>query len=395
MTETSTGLLISCDLFGVVKKVYQNNLGYNFNAAEGKIFTEFFEQEFKKKALDFIVKIKKNSISFHHELILKANRDVPIYFSGAIIENNIIILGSVTRIDLFRFLIEIMSINNELINTIRDNEKIKKISQKPTTIINTLYFNEMSRLNNELIDMQRELQKKNNELAQLNSLKNQFLGMAAHDLRNPLGYIIKFSEFLEDEKSNLSPEQIDFIEQIKFSSTYMLNLVTDLLDVSVIETGELNLRLETLDFVFLINNYLSHNKILAEKKYIKMYFNTSIHSLKLKLDRMKIEQVIDNLITNAIKYSYPYSEIEIGLILEREFITFFVKDQGQGILEDELNLLFKPFKKTSSKTTAGEKSTGLGLYIVKRIVEAHNGKIWVTSEYKNGSTFYFSLPINV
>jgi signal transduction histidine kinase len=111
------------------------------------------------------------------------------------------------------------------------------------------------------------------------------------------------------------------------------------------------------------------------------------------LDRNKIEQVLNNLISNAIKYSYPNTTIRIEVLRQGDFVVTKVIDQGQGIPADELPHVFKPFQKASTKPTAGEKSTGLGLAIVKKIIEGHQGEIGVESEVGKGSTFFFRLPL--
>ncbi len=108
-------------------------------------------------------------------------------------------------------------------------------------------------------------------------------------------------------------------------------------------------------------------------------------------DKIKIEQVFTNLISNGIKFSNPNTVILVSITETENSVVVKVKDQGQGIKENELNLLFKPFQKTSSKSTAGEPSTGLGLFIVKRIIEAGKGKIWVESEVNKGTTFFVEL----
>jgi signal transduction histidine kinase len=110
-------------------------------------------------------------------------------------------------------------------------------------------------------------------------------------------------------------------------------------------------------------------------------------------DQNKIEQVLNNLISNAIKYSHPHTTITIEVLKEKAFVVTNVIDQGQGIPQDELPHVFKAFQKTSTKPTAGEKSTGLGLAIVKKIVEGHQGEIGVESEVGKGSTFFFKLPL--
>lgn len=244
----------------------------------------------------------------------------------------------------------------------------------------------------QLFRQQQELEQKNKELAQLNEQKNYFLGMAAHDLRNPLGNIQTFSDFILNESgSSMSEQHLEFLKIIRNSSTFMLNMVNSLLDVSVIESGNLDLHLETTNMVELIKNNINLNKNLSEKKNITLLFNSTIENIEVSIDKTQIEQVLNNLITNAIKFSNSGTVVEINLERNEKEVTLSVKDHGQGIPKAEVEKLFNPFQKTSVKSTAGEKSTGLGLAIVKKIVEAHHGKIWVESEVGQGTTFRFSL----
>lgn len=217
--------------------------------------------------------------------------------------------------------------------------------------------------------------------------------MAVHDLRNPLSYIISYCDFIADGKETLSEEQVEFNSKIKSLSGFMLTLVTELLDVAAIEKGEINLLLETIDIVLLTKEIIQLIRIVADKKEIKIRFTSMVQTLPLLIDKGKIEQVITNLLSNAIKYSHPQTEITVTLSKENSTMIISVKDQGQGIEANELSLLFKPFQKTSTRPTSGEKSTGLGLFIVRKIVEAHGGKIWVESDYGKGSAFSFALPI--
>lgn len=393
MTYTSEGLLIVCDLEGRIKTVYYNKLNTDLENVEGKLFVDLFSRESIGKVLGFFVEIKKSSASFGWELMLKAEySSEPFYFGGALIDDGVTIFGSKTKVDFANFLSGMTQLNNEQINKIRVLEKERSGSG---TNISSYFFDELSRLNNELVGMQRELTIKNMELTELNNLKNQFLGMAAHDLRNPLGYIMNYSEFIEEEKGNLSQEQVEFVGQIKSLSSFMLNLVTDLLDVTAIEAGKIDLKYEHVDLVELIDHNIQLNQFLAHKKEITITFEKKVRSLFLLIDRGKMEQVITNLISNAVKYSSSKTKINVEVVQDLADIIISVKDQGQGIEKNELDLLFKPFQKVSSKSTAGEKSTGLGLFIVKRIVEAHRGKIWVESEFGKGSKFSVSLPIEI
>ncbi len=394
MLSTGEGILLFCSNDGRISKIHYNKISPAIDGIEGKLLAEIFIGSVVGKVLDFITDIKKNSASFGWEFHLKPelSKD-PIYLSGAILQDGIGIFGSKAEIDFTKFLTGMMYINNDQTNKIRllEKEKSKEISD--SNDIKDHYFNELSRLNNELVGMQRELTKKNMELAELNKLKNKFLGMAAHDLRNPLGHIINFSEFIAEEKNRLSSDQIDFVDQIKSLSWFMLNMVTELLDVSAIESGEININFKKTDIVQLIEKVLKLNKTLADRKEINLNFNSTESSIIVTLDKGKIEQVFTNLLTNAIKYSFNNTEIVVDIKREDTVITISVKDEGQGIAEDELAILFKPFQTTSTRSTDGEKSTGLGLFIVKKIIEAHNGKIRAESELGKGSTFYVILPI--
>jgi signal transduction histidine kinase len=394
MSYTNDGILLKCGTDGIITNILFNTIFYDTEKVKGKLLIDLFDKHFVGKALDFLVEIRKSTATFGWELQLKSEySEKPLFFGGALIENDITIFGSHSKVDFTKFFNEMMLINNEQVNRIRALEKAQHQNQNEPNNSASYFLDELSRLNNELVDTQRELTKKNIELEELNKLKNKFLGMAAHDLRNPLGHIIHYSEFLEEEKSSFNEEQIEFLTEIKASSWFMLNLITELLDISAIESGKVNLKYESVDLVALINRTIHLNRSIADKKEIKLHLKSNKESIELALDRGKIEQVITNLITNAIKYSYCGSEVfvEINLSANGETVTS-VKDNGQGIPEKELNLLFKPFQKTSIRSTNGEKSTGLGLFIVKRIVEAHNGKIWVESLFGKGSTFYFSLP---
>lgn len=236
-----------------------------------------------------------------------------------------------------------------------------------------------------------EIKKKNSELNALNEQKNQFLGMAAHDLRNPLGVIIGYSGMLKSKLQGSIDEKSDkMLDKISHSSTFMLRLINDLLDVSVIESGKVTLHLAHVNLVDLIHDNITLLNNLAEKKQIKLVFVNKISSAKLYCDANKISQVLTNLVSNAIKFSNPGGEVQIGVEITENEVTISVKDSGMGISPEAQKTLFQPFTK-GKEGTAGEKSTGLGLAIVHKIVTEHHGKIWVESEMGKGATFFVSL----
>lgn len=253
----------------------------------------------------------------------------------------------------------------------------------------------MMNLNNEFSNLNRELHKKNAELVKLNDLKNQFLGMAAHDLRNPIGAIQNLSEFLLEEAGGaLSREHLQFVNVIHSSSKFMLSLLDQLLDIARIEAGKLELNKKSTDLITLLKSCVDLNKIIADKKKIKIRLHHYEAIPLVEVDSMKIEQVMNNLLSNAVKFSESGTVVDVSVFQSNEHVTVSVKDQGPGIPEKDLDKLFKPFSKTSVRLPSGEKSTGLGLAIVQKIIMGHLGKIWVESKEGEGSTFYFSLPVS-
>ncbi len=251
---------------------------------------------------------------------------------------------------------------------------------------------ELKESNKKLLAMHAVISLKNSELVKLNQDKNKFLSIASHDLRNPIGNINSASNLLIEELSEkLNEEDTDLLKTIRNSSEYMLSLLNDLLDIAVIETGQFNLNLEKQNLVELVSEVIKSNKLHASNKQIKLLFTTDLENAIVNIDKLKIEQVLSNLISNALKFSYPDTSVQINLVKKDSEIEISVKDEGQGIPAFDLENLFTPFAKISVKGTAGERNTGLGLSIAKNIIEKHQGRIWVESEVGKGSTFFFTL----
>jgi len=247
--------------------------------------------------------------------------------------------------------------------------------------------------NTQLNNLARELSKKNVELAKANNLKNQLMGIAAHDLRNPIGVINSYTEFLlMDEKIHGDSELKKIIDTIRRMSDYSLMLVRDYLDYSKIEEGQINLELKNIDIIKLLKKQVSISRILSSNKDITIKTNFSCDSFFFKADKLKFSQVIDNLITNAIKFSHKGEKIILSAEkINEDVLEIRVKDFGVGIPENKLSTIFDPFTKNSTKGTSGERGTGLGLTIAKQIVQAHNGKIKVESKSGKGSVFIITL----
>lgn len=232
------------------------------------------------------------------------------------------------------------------------------------------------------------------QLSKANTAKNKLLGMAAHDLRNPLSSIRGLAEFLvEGAVGPLSAEQIDLVNTIHEASQSMLHIVNEFLDVSVIEAGELRIQAEDCALQELVEKSVALNNINAAKKTTSIVVEPGPPPPSIRVDAPKIKQVIDNLLTNAVKFSPPGATIRVAVATHDASCSVAVRDQGPGIPENERHKLFQDFGRTSVRPTAGEQSTGLGLAICRKIIEAHHGTIGAENLPQGGCEFKITLPL--
>jgi signal transduction histidine kinase len=235
--------------------------------------------------------------------------------------------------------------------------------------------------------------KKDYEQLNPSRAQNRLLGMAARQIRGPIGKLRSCSEFLiEDAAGTLTPEQQTFVKVIYDSSESMLRMINDLVVFSTLETGDLPLDPRATDLVELVTHSLGPQAVIAGHKHITLEFTHDEAIPDLWIDGPKMEQVLNNLVSNAIKFSHPNTTTLVSLTLAEDGVCLRVKDQGQGIPASEVETLFKPFQRISVRTTGGESSTGLGLAIVNRIVQDHGGVMTVTSDVGRGSEFSVLLP---
>lgn len=256
------------------------------------------------------------------------------------------------------------------------------------------YAIERHRTRNALTALTEELREKAAELAQLDRQKDHIMGVVAHDLRNPLGVVRGYADFLlSGVTGELDHEQVEILQIMRRSSQYMLHLVEELVDFSRIQAGAMELEREPTDLAALIREAIRVNQMLAQEKKIVIEAELEDSLPEIGLDRHKIRQVLDNLLSNAAKFSHPGSRVEVELSHEDGFVHLLVRDHGVGIPAEDLPRVFAPFQRTSARPTAGERGTGLGLAIVCNIVTAHGGRIWVESKVGEGSTFHTKLPL--
>ena len=239
-----------------------------------------------------------------------------------------------------------------------------------------------------------KIRQQNTVLETLNNEKNMFLGIAAHDLKNPLTSIMLDSATVklmyEKNKGTEIPRKMNEIES---TAKRMKDIVSRLLDLNRIETGKIELEMTEFDIVLLLKAITDEYRQQAETKKICMHFIPSKEFIRIKSDRSVITQILDNLISNAIKFSEEERNVFINVDLKEDKTIISIKDEGPGFSEDELLHLFNKFVKFSSKPTAGESTTGLGLSIAKRLTEVLNGNIWCESAKGKGSSFIVELPV--
>lgn len=244
-------------------------------------------------------------------------------------------------------------------------------------------------------DLVTKLEDQNKKLIELNAEKNHFLGIAAHDMKNPIYSISMLAKSLRDEK-NISREDIeDFSNDIINTADRMLILIKDLLDINAIEQGMMKFDITNFDLLESLSSISDIYSERATAKKIKIYFEPRNDSYFIKTDKRAVFQVLDNLISNAIKFSPFGKNIYLEIEETTDTILVSVKDEGPGISSEDKTKLFGKFSKLSAQPTADESSTGLGLSIAKNYVEALGGKIWCESNFGEGAKFIFELSKNI
>jgi signal transduction histidine kinase len=252
-------------------------------------------------------------------------------------------------------------------------------------------YDELSRLNNELINRERELGRKTAALERANAEKNRLMAIAAHDLRTPLTVIASYADLLQMEGA-VSGDHLSYVEEISRSAKFMSELVEETLDSARLESGVTSLDLQELDLVEAARHAAAVNRMRADRKQIAVDFEATLDRLLIRADAVKLRQIINNLVVNAIKFSPVRRTVTIRVEADEANAVLEVADQGIGIAPDHLAMIFEPFATIRDSGTAGEKSTGLGLTIVKQLVALHHGSVSVHSVEGEGSVFRVLFP---
>ena len=233
------------------------------------------------------------------------------------------------------------------------------------------------------------------KLAEANRLKTEFISIASHQLRTPLtGIKWTINLMKSDQIFPLTGKQNRKLEMIEENNQRMINLVNDLLNVSRVEQGRLNMEPETVHLEKIIRDLVKEHKEFAKSSNIKLFFTTKKNLKPVFVDRQGIELVLRNLMNNAIRYTKGEGSVKINLFKKENFIRYEIQDQGVGIPKEDQKRIFQKFFRSQNIMKYQTKGTGLGLFIAKSIINSAKGKIGFKSQENKGTTFWFELPIN-
>jgi len=276
--------------------------------------------------------------------------------------------------------------------------KPANVDEMKTTIINALRQQRLSRENKRLVDdlqwSNKLLFEANKQLKKTTDAKSVFLASMSHELRTPLNVIIGFSELMIDEvPGEINEEQRQCLNDVLSSSKHLLSLINEVLDLSKIESGKVELRLSNIVLTKVIESLKSTlMPILAPRKQ-SLDIEIEEGLPPVYADKAKLRQVFLNLLTNAIKYTSDGGKLKIEAVRDGDWCQVSVIDNGTGIKKEDQERIFEPFTQIDVLPQEKREGTGLGLAISKQLVEMSGGKIWVESEYGKGSQFTFTVPL--
>jgi len=253
---------------------------------------------------------------------------------------------------------------------------------------------EMTRKNQQLTDIKEELEFQTQRALDANRHKSEFLANMSHELRTPLNAVIGFSEVLLDELFGpLNDKQHEYLDDILESGRHLLSLINDILDLSKIEAGKMDLELEEFSVSELITMSMNLMREKAAKHNIGISVEIDESLDTIMGDQRKIKQVVFNLLANSLKFTSNNGQVGIRLVREGKFAKFCVWDSGIGISIEDQKHIFNEFRQADASLTKKYEGAGLGLAIVKKFVELHGGNVWVESKLNLGARFYFTIPI--
>ena len=285
--------------------------------------------------------------------------------------------------------LELHAIHQEILEKHRELERQKEALQDQSDYLHEANQT-ITMMHEEVQQQKNEILKKNEELLNLNNEKNNLISIVAHDLKSPLNQMRGLLSIIKVKIDKSDSETVSCLEMIEKSATRLTSLIAKILDVEAIESRDLNLVIERFNLSEILNLLVERYTLSANEKSIRLIPQFE-EEILVMADKVYAMQIFDNLLSNAIKFSPSNKNIFIRVIKEKDKVISEVKDEGPGISEEDMKKLFGKYQKLSARPTGNESSTGLGLSIVKKFVEAMNGQIWCESQFGNGASFFVSL----
>ena len=384
-------IVIVCDLdFIVTDIIIIKNIDLIIKVDDSA--SKIISHDYLSKFLDFTLTLKDEKMSFGDEMgIVDDNNIVTVMDCGGVkYKNNYIITVFSNYLILYR---ELINIDKEQINYLR--QKMEYFSVSPGN------YQELSGLNNEVINMQRELYKNNKvilemnrKLEALNSTKDRIFSIIGHDLRTPLSNIIQSMNLMAYDKLTYEEWQKDnYFSKLSDSATNSMHLLENLLEWSKSQLGELSFFPRSFILLESIRNVINLLKDVAAEKKIdiveELRYNPYVYA-----DKRMIEVILRNLISNAIKFTNEDGELNIKVSIDKEFAKITIIDNGIGMPPEKVKTLFDLTKDNVSYGTKGEKGTGFGLVLCKNLTEQNGGSISILSKIGKGSKFIFTIPLS-
>ncbi len=297
------------------------------------------------------------------------------------------------KIVLMRSEIVEKQLRTERLEREKEQEKQKIIEQKNRELEQKVIerTTQVVHQKEEIATQRDAIEAQNGQLKLLNKEKNNLINIVAHDLKSPLNQINGVMYVFKASMPNMNEDQSSLVDMVSDATTRLSQMITNLLDINAIESGQLNISLKKTNITTIAKKLKPQFMDRANKKSIKIHEDFD-QELYASVDESYLGQVFENLVSNAIKFSPQYRNIYLSVKQNEGFVIFSVKDEGPGLQKKDHEKMFGKFQKLSAQPTDGEHSTGLGLSIVKRFVEVMNGKVWAENNPKVGASFYVSLP---
>jgi signal transduction histidine kinase/DNA-binding response OmpR family regulator len=268
------------------------------------------------------------------------------------------------------------------------------VDQFAVSVNNANSYTQMQVMAAQMKNQRDELEIQSNQLEAANKTKSEFLANMSHELRTPLNSIIGFSEVLHDQTfGTVNDKQLKYINNVLISGKHLLQLINDILDLSKVEAGKVELIYEDFELLRAIDEVKTLIISIASKKNISIEINIEPQLTTLHADIGKIKQILFNLLSNAIKFSSEHSVVTVDVVRIEDMAQISVTDTGIGISKEDQKKLFKTFVQIDAAASRQYEGTGLGLALVRQFAQLHGGKAWVESEPGKGSTFIFTIPI--